>query len=519
MTKEFNVTGTCIPERHYMADTRAKLDAIEALIIQGKYFTINRPRQYGKTTTMYLLRRRLKDTYTIIQTSFEGVGDTVFETEENFCEEIFGILADRVYRENTALKHTLLELGKGLKKLNEVSRAISTLVEKTDTKTVLMIDEVDKSSNNQLFLNFLGMLRNKYLKRNEGEDLTFHSVILAGVHDIKNLKLKLRPDAERKFNSPWNIAVDFDIDMRLHPEELVPMLDEYAQEHTVTMDTKVMSERLYYYTNGYPFLVSKLCKIIDENICGTMKREWTNDDVEHAVNSILKEKNTLFDDLIKNLEHNEALYHLISDILIEGKDVTFNIDNPVIDQGAMYGIVRSDDGKVRIDNRIFEERIYNYMSSKIETTTSMKGYNFRDNVLNDTGALDMERVLTKFQSFMKEQYSTRDVQFLERHGRLLFLAFIKPIINGSGYDFKEPQISEEKRLDIVVTFKNEKYVVELKIWRGEAAHQKGLKQLADYLQRMNLNQGYLLVYDFNTTKTYKEEKVVVDGKEICAVWI
>jgi len=519
MTKEFNITGTCIPEKHYMADTREKLDAIETLITQGKYFTINRPRQYGKTTTMYLLGQQLKDSYAIIQTSFEGVGDTVFETEENFCKEIFGILADGIYRENTTLKHMLLASEHGLKTLNEVSRAISALGGKTDKEIELMIDEVDKSSNNQLFLNFLGMLRNKYLARNEGKDLTFHSVILAGVHDIKNLKLKLRPDAEKKFNSPWNIAIDFDIDMRLHHEEIVPMLDDYAQEHGLTMDATALSGRLYYYTNGYPFLVSKLCKIIDEKIVGQTKRTWILDDIEQAVTIILKEKNTLFDDLIKNLEHNEEMYRLVYDILVEGEDVTFNIDNPVIDQGTMYGILRSIDGKIRIDNRIFEERIYNYMSSKIETSTSMKGYNFRDNVLTDTGNLDMERVLTKFQAFMKEQHSTRDMQFLERHGRLLFLAFIKPIINGSGYDFKEPQISEEKRLDIVVTFNNEKYVVELKIWRGEAAHKKGLQQLADYLQRLNLRQGYLLVYDFSKSKTYKQETVIVDGKKIVGVWV
>jgi len=52
-----------------------------------------------------------------------------------------------------------------------------------------MIDEVDKSSNNQLFLSFLGMLRSKYLMRNEGEDHTFQSVILAGVNNQYPLKM------------------------------------------------------------------------------------------------------------------------------------------------------------------------------------------------------------------------------------------------------------------------------------------------------------------------------------------
>ena len=67
----------------------------------------------------------------------------------------------------------------------DLSRVITKFIIKANKKIVLMIDEVDKSSNNQLFLSFLGMLRNKYLLRNEGEDYTFHIVILAGVHDVK----------------------------------------------------------------------------------------------------------------------------------------------------------------------------------------------------------------------------------------------------------------------------------------------------------------------------------------------
>jgi len=40
---------------------------------------------------------------------------------------------------------------------------------------ILMIDEVDKSTDNQLFLSFLGMLRNKYLDRKKkGMNFTFH---------------------------------------------------------------------------------------------------------------------------------------------------------------------------------------------------------------------------------------------------------------------------------------------------------------------------------------------------------
>ncbi|MCQ2234995.1 MAG: hypothetical protein MJZ24_09685 [Paludibacteraceae bacterium] len=53
------------------------------------------------------------------------------------------------------------------------------------------------------------MLRNKYLDRNmNGMDSTFHSVILAWVYDVKNLKLKIRSDEKRKYNSPWNVCAN-----------------------------------------------------------------------------------------------------------------------------------------------------------------------------------------------------------------------------------------------------------------------------------------------------------------------
>ena len=101
--------------------------------------------------------------------------------------------------------------------------------------------------------------------------------------------------------------------------------------------------------------------------------------------------------------------------------------------------------------------------------------------------LNVTKILTKFQEFMKEQYSKKDRNFLERHGRLVFLSFLKKIINESGYSFKEPQISEEKRLDIAITFYQHQYVIELKMWRGEKAHDNGLNQLAEYLELQGLS--------------------------------
>ncbi len=139
------------------------------------------------------------------------------------------------------------------------------------------------------------------------EDFTFKSVILAGVYDVKSLKLKIRQEEEAKYNSPWNIAVDFNVDMSFSPKEIATMLKEYSKDNNITMDIKAISEEIYFFTDGYPFLVSRLCQIIDEKINKDNKKTWTKEDVQKAVKIILEEKNTLFDSLIKNLENNKEL--------------------------------------------------------------------------------------------------------------------------------------------------------------------------------------------------------------------
>ena len=224
--------------------------------------------------------------------------------------------------------------------------------------------------------------------------------------------------------------------------------------------------------------------------------------------------------MIKNLENNRELYQLVFKIIMDGENISFNIGNPVIELGSLLGVLADSAGVTVIHNRVYEQRIYNYMSSKIETSTAMEGYNYRDNFLNRDNTLDFEKILLKFQEFMKLQYSKNDRDFLEKDGRLVFLAFIKPIINQKGFDFKEVQISEEKRLDIVITYMNSKYIVELKKWYGEEYHKKGIARLSAYLEQQNREKGYLLIFDFREQKKeWKQERIHSQGKEIFAVWV
>ena len=513
MRREFNVTGSCNPKWHYMVDTPKRFQAVENLIDRGKYFTINRARQYGKTTMLNMIWRGLSDKYLIVKTSFEGVGDNPFKDEASFVKLFSGLIADELVAQNEELRYVEVWKNQDLADIGGLAKVISQFCQLYPRPVVVLIDEVDKSSNNQLFLSFLGMLRDLYLKRDvKGMDFTFHSVVLAGVYDVKNLKLKLRPDEERKYNSPWNIAADFNVDMTFHPDEIAQMLNDYENDMHTGMDIKAISEEIYKYTSGYPLLVSAICRIIDERL----EALWTLDNVQQAVKIIAKGENiTLIDDLSKNLENNGELREFLYSIVVNGQEYSYSMIDPIVRMANMFSYIKENQrGKTMIHNLIFEEALFVYFSNK---TIREEGSRISPYVLNyvQNGQLNMERVVTRFRDLIHEEYRGSTVPFLEREGRLLFLTFLKPIINGIGFYYVEPETRDNRRMDLVVTYDRQEFIVELKIWHGDKYEENGRDQLSLYLATRGMEEGYLVTFDFSKNKSTAEPQwLEVNGKRI-----
>ena len=85
--------------------------------------------------------------------------------------------------------------------------------------------------------------------------------------------------------------------------------------------------------------------------------------------------------------------------------------------------------------------------------------------------------------------------------------------------FFEKIISDEKRLDLIITFFQHRYLLKLKVWYGDVAHQKGLLQLADYLDHQHLDTGYLLIFDHTRKDVERAEWLKAGEKEVYAVWV
>ncbi|MBQ6482525.1 MAG: AAA-like domain-containing protein, partial [Anaerolineaceae bacterium] len=498
--KEFNTTAVCIPSKHYMVDITERVKEIKKMVDAGKYFTINRARQYGKTTTLRALQQALSADYVVLNLSFELISSNGFQTEASFVQAFSRLLHDRYEFFGLSIPDKILsELNDFIRpdsdklNLDELYRLFRKWIISSDKPIVMLIDEVDNASNNQVFVDFLGMLRGGYISREAEDGPAFQSVILAGVTDIKYLKSKIRSENQHRVNSPWNIAADFDIDMSLSREGIAGMLTEYEADHHTGMDIPKIAALLRDYTNGYPFLVSRICQLIDVEVGKKMSLPdaWTQRGFDEAVKMLLVESNTLFQSLTGKLTNNPELKDSLRSILMEGERVAFNRNQEDIALLDMYGFIRNDEGAVRIDNRIFETVLYNLFLSDEEMKNSVfsREGQLAKNQFVKGGKLDMRLIMERFIVTYTQVFGPLENRFKEKDGRELFLLYMRPIINGTGNYYIEAQTRDQTRTDVVVDYLGEQYIIELKIWRGERYNAEGEQQISEYLDYFGLTTG------------------------------
>ena len=522
--KTFNTEGACIPSLHYMVNIDQTLLQIRSLIGKGKYFTINRARQFGKTTTLAQIRTRYNKEYVILSLDFQGIGNAGFSSEEAFVQEFCRLirrekLSGVMIPNEIDVAFAQYQSGESQKvRLGELFDTIITWCSVSELPIVLMIDEVDSATNNQVFLDFLSQLRDGYNSRNTKGVPFFQSVILAGVTDVKHLKNQIREDGRHRVNSPWNIAVDFNSDMSFSVRGIYGMLMEYESEHHTGMDAEEIANMIREYTEGYPYLVSRICQHLDEDLVpfkfSDPASAWSAEGVQESVKMILTEKSPLFESLTGKLTNYPRMKEVLYRILMTGESIPFNVDQEELSQLQMYGFIKNQNNTVAVSNRIFETRLYNLMLSEEELKSndfSRQG-SLEKNMFVSGGVLNMRLVLERFISTYTQIFGPLTDRFREKDGRELFLLYLKPIINGVGNYYIEAQTRDQTRMDVVVDYHGRQYIVELKIWRGERYNERGEQQILEYMNHFDLTTGYMLSFNFNQHKEQGVKRVMIGDR-------
>lgn len=126
----------------------------------------------------------------------------------------------------------------------------------------------------------------------------------------------------------------------------------------------------------------------------------------------------------------------------------------------------------------------------------------------------MYLVLEKFVEFFDDIYGDREQKFYEEDGRRYFMLYLRPIINGEGNYYIESRTRNSERTDMIIDYRGEQFIIEMKLWRGDAYNTRGEEQLSHYLEYYHLQKGCMLSFNFNRKKEIGMKEFQIKGKTL-----
>ena len=77
----------------------------------------------------------------------------------------------------------------------------------------------------------------------------------------------------------------------------------------------------------------------------------------------------------------------------------------------------------------------------MQSTSTFRAGEQQKNQFISNGYLDMDKIIEKFILHFNDIYGSQTDKFKEEEGRKLFLLYLRPIINGVGNYYIEPDVS------------------------------------------------------------------------------
>lgn len=484
MKKWFNTAGPCKSDIHYMLPASDRLPELEQLIAQENYFVIHAPRQTGKTTAMMSLAQELTASgqYTSVMLSLE-VGavfsDDVGAAELAILDEWKQSIRFRLPKE--LQPQQWLEADAGAR----IGTNLSNWAEQSSRPLVVFLDEIDALSNATL-ISVLRQLRSGFPNRPQGFP---QSVALVGMRDVRDYKYASGGSERLNTSSPFNIKVR---SFTLSNFTLAEVGNLYQQhtEATGQIFTEDAIALAFHLTQGQPWLVNAIAKEITEYIAKDPVIPITPELVNQSKEILIQRQDTHLDSLAERLRE-DRVRAIIQPILAgqELPDVPQDDIRYVLD----LGLCRNKNG-LSIANPIYQEvlpRVLAYV------TTASIGY-IQPVWLNEQGEFLPDRLLDSFLEFWRQHGEPlfKSTPYPEIAPHLVLMAFLHRVVNGCGTLEREYAIGSG-RMDLCLRYGSVTLGMELKVWRDrqpDPLHQ-GLKQLDKYLSGLNLDSGWLVIFD------------------------
>lgn len=496
----FNTSGPCIPGEHYMLPPERRLGAVLELIEGRRYFTLHAGRQTGKTTSAMWLEDHLNASgrWRAVWVDLETARE-----KPDIAQAMLVILAalDRAL----AFRHPDVprpEPAEVTSMLGNPDAALLVYLQRlaalAPLPLVLLFDEVDGLVGAAM-VSFLTQLRHGYIERSR---VPFPaSVVLVGQRQVRDYVLRhedQRALAWLGTTSPFNITAE---SKTLGPFTEAEVAEVLAQ-HTAATGQRFLPEaaaRIWELGAGHPWLTNALADQIVRHDVRDRSVEVTAAHVEAAKETIILERRTHIDSLMARLRE-ERVRRIIAPMLVGGA-----AEADVLDDDFAYvvglGLLRARAGRYEIANPIYAEVLPRALTyhRQLQIANEPAWY------VRPDGTLDMPKLMADWQVFWRKDghLSAEAFHYREAGPHLMLMAFLQRVVNGGGRIEREYGLGRGA-LDLWVEWRGRAHAIEVKLRRDTETEEEGFDQLVRYLDHAGLEEGWLVMFDLRTTKSWAE---------------
>ncbi len=489
--KQFNTTGPCFPEDHYMLPALPRLpEETRRLIDQKLYFVLHAARQTGKSTSVLALAHELtaEGRYAAIVLSVQTAN--VFSHDIDAAERLLlshwrNVAEDELPPELRPPGWPVAEAGE------RINSALRAWARACPRPLVVFLDEID-SLEDELLLSVLHQLRDGFTYRPKNFPW---SLALIGMRDVHDYKVKSGGSERLNTASPFNIMAR-SLTMGNFTSAEVATLYRQHTDATGQPFTDEAAARAFELTQGQPYLVNALANVAVEELQLDRAQPIMPSEIETASEMLIERRETHLRSLAERL--SEARVRRVIEPMLAGNEA---VEIPEDDRRFVLdlGLVRKvNGGTLEIANPIYREVIPRILAGSVQDTIRQETSWY---VLPD-GRLDTDKLLAAFQQFFRENSESwiECFDYKEAGPQLLLQAFLQRVVNGGGRIEREYGLGRG-RTDLLVLWPYpngmQRVVLELKILRKalEKTITEGLAQTLEYGERSNADELHFVVFD------------------------
>ncbi len=515
--RKFSSYGQINTNLHYYAPRTALIENAHTQLVGeipeegGHYITVWAPRQVGKSTVVLEVAKKIKQIgeYDVALITMEGAKN---ETDPDVVLRIF-------LRELRYMLEKDFPTRISWEEFPELfTRAYC------EKPLILILDEFD-ALHESIINKFASEFRTMYIaragqpdRRTHEKAYLLHGLALIGVRSVLGI--------ENVTGSPFNVQRSLHVP-NLTFEEVNGMFKWYAQESGQSIESTVV-ERLYDETRGHPGLTCWFGELLTEGfedyrIDATHPIDMAVFDRIYAAATQILPNNTMMNLISKA---KQAPYKdLVLTLFQTGTKVEFRYDDAEMNFLYMNGILDRDAADnttyyAKFSSPFIQKRLFYHFSKEFfrDMGTLHNPLDTLDDVFTETG-LDVTRMLARYQAYLQKnaawlfKHAPRraDLRIREAVYHFNLYLYLHQFLHTKGARVWPEFPTGNGKLDILISYKEHLYGLEIKSFADLSEYHKALSQAASYGKQLCIDTITLVFFietiDDENRRKYEAEYV------------